>query len=161
MCNFPVRWKFPVRRSPQNFIDVKTVLFQIMVPKHYLSQCWPRLTTPYGVTSTQRVKFAQISVKRIEVQLQIIEFIDKWQTCEKYLDSLWPSDAMWRHMSILAQVMACCLSALSHWLSKCWCFISAVLWYSPGGNSTGNAQDINHHNMSPRGQWINNRQVNG
>ena len=43
-----------------------------------------------------------------------------------YLNSLWPSDAIWWHISgsTLAQVMACCLTALSHYLNQCWLIIS-------------------------------------
>ena len=35
--------------------------------------------------------------------------------------SLWPSDAIWwQSGSTLAQVMACCLTAPSHYLNQCW-----------------------------------------
>ena len=49
-------------------------------------------------------------------------------------------DAIWRHrsMSILAQVMACCLTAPSHYLNQCWLIISEVLWHSPDSNLTEN-----------------------
>ena len=42
------------------------------------------------------------------------------------VDSLWPSDTIWRHKygSTLAQVMACCLTAPSHYLNQCWLIIS-------------------------------------
>ena len=44
------------------------------------------------------------------------------------LNSLRPSDAIWRHRSwsTLAQVMACCLTAPSHYLNQCWLIISKV-----------------------------------
>ena len=44
-----------------------------------------------------------------------------WVTV-KNLNSLRPSDAIWRHTSgsTLAQVMACCLTAPSHYLNQCW-----------------------------------------
>ena len=45
-------------------------------------------------------------------------------------------------MSTLDQVMVYYLVALSHYLNRCWLIISEVLWYSPGDNITGNAQDI-------------------
>ena len=43
-----------------------------------------------------------------------------------HLNSLWPTDAIWRHRSgsTLAQVMACCLTAPSHYLNQCWLIIS-------------------------------------
>ena len=44
------------------------------------------------------------------------------------LNSLWPSDAIWWQISgsTLAQVMACCLTAPSHYLNQCWLIISKV-----------------------------------
>ena len=61
-------------------------------------------------------------------------------------NSLWPSDAIWPHRSgwTLAQVMACCLTAPSHYLSQCWLIISKVLWLSCEGNFTRDALIINH-----------------
>ena len=52
------------------------------------------------------------------------------------LNTLWPSDAMWRQRSwtTLAQVMACCLMAPSHYLNQCWLMISEMLWHSPDSN---------------------------
>ena len=43
-------------------------------------------------------------------------------------NSLWPSDAIWQHRcgSTLAQVMACCMTAPSHYLNQCWLIISKV-----------------------------------
>ena len=48
------------------------------------------------------------------------------------INSLWPSDAIWWQGSgtTLAQVMACCLTAPSHYLSPCWLVISKVRWHS-------------------------------
>ena len=47
-------------------------------------------------------------------------------------NSLWPNDATWqqRSGSTLAQVMACCLTAPSHYLNQCWLIISEVQWHS-------------------------------
>ena len=44
-------------------------------------------------------------------------------------NSLWPSDAIWWHISgsTLVQVMACCLKAPSHYLNQCWLYFSKVL----------------------------------
>ena len=41
------------------------------------------------------------------------------------VNSLWPCDAKWRQgsMSTLAPVMACCLTAPSHYLNQCWLII--------------------------------------
>ena len=53
-----------------------------------------------------------------------------------------PSDAIWWHRSgsILAQVMACCLMAPSHYMNQCWLPISEVLRPSPESNLTVSAQ---------------------
>ena len=53
------------------------------------------------------------------------------------LNSSWSSDATRWHRSgsILAQIMSCCLKATSHYLAKCWLFISGVMWHSPESNA--------------------------
>ena len=49
---------------------------------------------------------------------------------------IWPSDAIWWHGpgSTLAQVMACCLKAPSHYLHQCWLIFKGVLWHSLESN---------------------------
>ena len=61
------------------------------------------------------------------------------------VNSLWPSDAIWRHRSgsTLAQVMACCLTAPSHYLDWCWLTISKIQWHSSEGNFTRDNSAIN------------------
>ena len=84
------------------------------------------------------------------------------------INSLWPSDAMWRQRSgsTLAQVMACCLSAPNHYLNQCWLIIIKVQWHSSEPNFTRDTSATNHWNKlenylskisfkSPRGQWVN------
>ena len=46
------------------------------------------------------------------------------------VNSLWPSDAIWRQgsRSTLVQVMACCLTAPSRYLNQCWLIITKVPW---------------------------------
>ena len=70
--------------------------------------------------------------------LQWISLIDH------LINSLWPSDSVWhrRFWSTLAQVMAWCLMAPSHYLNQYWLIISEVLWNSPEGNFKENAQNI-------------------
>ena len=89
-------------------------------------------------------------------------------TRPQYVNSLWPSDVIWRQgsRSTLAQVMACCLTAPSHYLNQCWLMISEVFWHSPDSNFIENTWDIYHWNefenysfetvvKSPRGQCVN------
>ena len=56
----------------------------------------------------------------------------------KQFNSLWPSDTIWRHRSesTLAQLLACCLMAPSHYFKQCWLIMYEVQWQSPGGNFT-------------------------
>ena len=54
------------------------------------------------------------------------------------INPLWPSEVIWWQgsRSTLAQVMACCLTAPSHYLNQCWLMMSEVLWHSPDNNFT-------------------------
>ena len=58
---------------------------------------------------------------------------------------LWPSDAIWRQRSgtTLPQLMACCLTAPSHYINQCW--LITVRYYgvrhSLRANSLGNTQN--------------------
>ena len=83
-------------------------------------------------------------------------------------NSLGPSDAIWRQRSgsTLAEVMACCLTAPSHYLNQCWFIISTVEWHSSKAKFTRDKLAINHWNYLenqvpkisfkfPRGQWVN------
>ena len=83
------------------------------------------------------------------------------------LNSLWPSDAIWHQISLstLVQVMACCLTAPSHYLNQCWLILSKVQRHSSVGNFTIDTSAISHWNYlenyiskisfkSPRGQWV-------
>ena len=60
------------------------------------------------------------------------------------VNSLWPREAIWWHgsRSTLAQVMACCLKAPSHFLNQCCVLICEVLWHSLDRNFTESAQAI-------------------
>ena len=77
----------------------------------------------------------QINFSNIWNRIQEFSF-NEIPVMEKYgllgFNSLWPSDAIWRQRSgsTLAQVMACCLTAPSHYLNQCWLIISKVLWHS-------------------------------
>ena len=83
-------------------------------------------------------------------------------------NSLWPSDAIWRQgsWSTLVQVMACCLTAPSHYLNQCWLIITKrpvmFIW------GQFRLRYHSHHSLklawnylskillkSPRGQWVN------
>ena len=82
------------------------------------------------------------------------------------IKSLWPSDAIWRHISgsTLAQEMAC-LTAPSHYMNQCCLIISKVPWHSSEGIII-RSEETNHWikignwifriaSRFPRGQWVN------
>ena len=62
------------------------------------------------------------------------------------MNSLRPSDAIWRHRngSTLVKVMLCCLMAPSHYLNQCWLHHQWSLVVYPYGNLASNVQDIYH-----------------
>ena len=81
------------------------------------SSCWPT------AVRTWRVSTWMAAHRSVHVHLDIY----------RWVKSLRPGDAIWRQRtgSTLAEVMACCLTAPSHYLNQCWLIISKVLW--PGG----------------------------
>ena len=73
-----------------------------------------------------------------------------WLWCKLLnLNSLWPSDPMWRPCSglTLAQVMACCLTAPSHYLNQCWLIVREIQWHS------SDLRAISWEIPSHRGHW--------
>ena len=61
---------------------------------------------------------------------------DHFKPMMNQFNSLWHSDAIWWHRSrsTLVQLMACCLTAPSHYLNQCWLIIIKVQWCSSEGN---------------------------
>ena len=105
---------------PVGLIDNKSALLQVMAwchqaADHYLNQWWPSSTIPFGIT------------------------------CSQWVNWLWPGDAIWWHRtrSTLAQVMACCLTAPSHYLNQCWLIIGEVRWHSSQGIILRQCEDTN------------------
>ena len=92
---------------------------------------------------------------------QWVNLLHHHKVVMRQINSLGPSDTMWhwRSWSTLVQVMACCLTAPSHYLNQCWLIISTVLWHS--------SEDIMIRRFevkitffkitlrSPSGQWVN------
>ena len=81
---------------------------------------------------------------------------------------LGPSDTIWRQRSgsTFVQVMACYLTAPSHYLNRCWLIISKALWHSSDAIIVRRSEDTNQQNKienyifritfrSPRGEWVN------
>ena len=78
--------------------------------------------------------------------------------------SLWPSDAIWWHRSgsTLVQVMACRLTAPSHYWAQYWLIMKGVLWHSPKSDFTRSAKPLHVHEdysfkfttTTSRDQWV-------
>ena len=62
-----ISWEIALIWMSMDFIDDQSTLFQVMAlcrqaRSHYLSQCWPRSLSPYGVTWPQWVKRSHYNV---------------------------------------------------------------------------------------------------
>ena len=146
---------------PLDHICDKSTLVQVtawchQATSHYLSQCWPRSLSPYGVTRPQWVNIFLVwyIIILISVYLKLLIINQtNWMTLKTFIqsrhfewvcpfNSLWSSDGKWWHRSgsTLALVMVCCLIAPSHYLNQCHLLISEVLWRSPVSNSIAHAQ---------------------
>ena len=85
----------------------------------------------------------------------------------KGVNPLWLSGDMrhWTHWSTLVQVMACCLTASSHYLSQHWLAINETLCHPFHSNICLNTKDIDpklclqshiwNHSTYPKEQWVN------
>ena len=120
---YDIRSEVSLRWTSLDLNGDKSTLVQVMAwcrqaTSHYLNQCWLRCLPPYGVTRPQ------------------------------WVQSFWLSDNTWRYRSgsTLAQVMACCLTAPSHYLNECWLIINRYLWHSPETSFTGGAHDMKLQN---------------
>ena len=108
-----------------DFTDDQSTLVQVMAwcrqaTSHYLSQCWPRSLSPYGVTRP----LGPLAPGKFEWNCRHVIFkqilvIDDWGiSCEIAL--IWMSLDFTDDQSTLVQVMAWCRQATSHYLSQCW-----------------------------------------
>ena len=66
---------------------------------------------------TMQVFFYKMLIRDIPV---LTRKAGMWQVISAY-NPLWPSDAIWHHKawSILVRLMACCLTAPSHYINQC------------------------------------------
>ena len=83
---------------------------------HYVEQWWLSLFTH----NCYEWWYAGYAIGSYFLQQILLIHDWSWQ-----VNSLWPSDTIWRQRSgsTLAQVMACCLMAASHYQNQCWLFI--------------------------------------
>ena len=101
-------------------------------PKHCLSQCW------LIVNQTLRKHISEIWFKIHKFlckKMNMKMWSPKWLPFCFSCNSLWPGSTIWWHgtRSTLAQVMAWCLTAPSHYLNQCWLITGEVPWHSSQG----------------------------
>ena len=109
--------------------------------------CWmstlrsKRLLNTFAIWAILYYQMTLYAFWRVKYHIWIIT-----ESLLKYINSLRPSDAIWRHISgsTLAQIMACCLTAPIHYLNQCWLIISKVLWHTSEGNFIRNTSATIH-----------------
>ena len=100
----------------------------LMAPSHYLNQCWVIISEALwhssagNFTGNTQVIYPWNEFENYQFKITATPHRGQW------VNSLWLSDTIWRHKSgsKLAQVMACCLMAPSHYLNQCWLIITKV-----------------------------------
>ena len=160
-------------RYGSTLVQPQVMVCCLMAPNHYLNQIWLVISkvlwhsSESNLTMCAQANILYLSPWMLVLSLKIIMFTAK-SPRGQWVNLLWPSDIIWWHRfgSILAQVMACCLTAPGHYLNQCWLIISMVQWHSYEGSFTRDTSAIDHQNQlenyssniyfeSPRGQWVN------
>ena len=103
---------------------------------------WGKISCRKTTIDRQQVGWASM-LQHFKGSAQFSPSFQKLSISYGVINSLWSSDTIWWRISgsILAQVMACCLTAPSHYLSQYWFIISRVLCHSPIGYHTRNASN--------------------
>ena len=112
----PFLWK----RSQLNATD-KSILVQVMAwchqaTSHYLSKCWPRSKSPYGVTRSQWIQHKRWAMTghRVYLQCQAIEFFPLRHYSLKIV-SIPRLLIPWLQLSPMTVVLTCLSERISKW----------------------------------------------
>ena len=131
-CLIDLRW-MPLDLTDDKSTSVQKMAWCRQATSHYLSQCWPRFMSPYGVTRSQWVKLTV--VKRCHINSLVQDSSNSSVLAMELLQSCTKLSIWWNISgSKFAQVTACCLTAPIHYLNQCWFIIKGVLWHSLGSN---------------------------
>ena len=134
----PNSFQFNCSPDIHNFNLHDISAYHMTCPTHTRFLWWPRWTLPLYTWSEQDPTSYNVpSNKQLYIYVRgqqcvrrnMIKSNDKSDISQGYcFNSLRPSDAIWRPRSgsTLAQVMACCLTAPSHYLNQCWLIIRKV-----------------------------------
>ena len=127
----------------QNFFFSKPASFPVRLAIFSYSHIWCSnyVWVIPGRFNGSIAQLQWVQGKRIWCQSKLIMIVNP---ISLLFNSLWLSNAIRWHESgsTVAQVMACCLTAPSHYQTQRWLIISEIFWHSPEGNLTWNAQDI-------------------
>ena len=93
---------------------------------------------------------SMISTNFIQTNSALSVLVKPHKPLYPVVNSLWPSGVTWRHRtgSTLARVMACCLTAPSHYLNQCWLIISKAQYHSSEGNSIKDTPAMKHEKIA-------------
>ena len=94
---------------------------------------WTTTHAPYHVVNTLQLTLLSDACKSLHFMCRVVMMKYNEKNYGIPVVSGWWS---YRSGSSLAQVMACCLTAPSHYLNQCWLITSKVQWHSSGSNFT-------------------------
>ena len=141
-----ISYEIALRWMPLDFADDQSTLVQVMAwccqaTSHYLSQCWPRSMSPYGVTRPHWVNSLRLQQNGCHFANNIFKRIFLNENCYILIKiSLrFISKGSINNMLALVQIMAWCqigekaIIWTNHSL-VCWCITEAqwVNWLAPG-----------------------------
>ena len=155
--NSPVTGEFPSQRPVKLSFDV---FFDLRLNKRLSKQWWGWW---FETLSRPVWRHCYVWYDSTSLDHSVV-------TCSNevnYIDSLWHSDAIWRHRSgsTLAQVMACSLTVPRYCLNQCRFQINEIQWRSHESNLSTSVQatvlytNFEKHTfaimaISPRGKWV-------
>ena len=146
--NVSIWWHHHVQNVPQNRCSILfCFVFQWITrgPFHYhglaIIPAYIGYHTHYKVWVEITYPFPNFSGATVEVWEWVSNFIPHFTghviiCAGTKVNSLWPSDAIWRQgsRSTLVQVLVCCLTASSHYMNQCWLVITKAKWCSYESN---------------------------
>ena len=140
-ANITSRW-MPQHLTDDKLTSVQVIAWCRQVTSHYLSQCWPKPMSPYGVSRPRRVNSLVPGRSEYDVKNAMSIFFN--QLLFSSLLTIIPSDDCHRTLLMISQPG----SGTSHYLSQCWSTGSSM---SPD-NGVTKPQWVNPYHV---GTWFN------
>ena len=119
-------------------------LFRVLRKRMLTNRDWELSNETWNLTQNAPETF--LSKRRLQTGVHLAQASLCWCRQGSQINSLWPSDAIWRQefRSTLVQVMSSCLTAPSHYLNQCWLIIKKDQWCSSEGNFAWDVTAISH-----------------